>query len=204
MTHSKRTIILFTVAAVLGSSAMTAVAQDASAPNVTAEQAVQTPGAKPGFWAGLRAKFSGGHGPRRGGGEMMQTLMIAIDADKSGSITQAEIDTFRAAKLALTDTSKDGALNLDEFAAAYNNMLKNRMVDAFQNLDDDGNGSITTAELDARFGSVVASMDRNGDGALSQADRPKHGGKDGKHRGGDRRGGDRRGGDRGQMEGGNN
>jgi Ca2+-binding EF-hand superfamily protein len=188
MTNSKRPIIIFTVAALLGTSAITAYAQDASTPAISAEQQVQTPAVKPGFFAGLKAKFGGGEGGfrgGRGGGEMMQKLLVDVDADKSGSVTQDEINAFRAAKVSAADASKDGALSIEEFSTAYNELMRSRMVDAFQNFDEDGDGSITAAELDMRFGSIVANMDRNGDGVLSPADRPQ---REGKHHG-DKRGG---------------
>jgi EF hand len=181
MSNSKRTIIVFTVAALLGNSAMTAFAQETATPSATTEQAIETPAAEPGVFAKIKAKFGareGGFMQGRGGREMMQKLLLDVDADKSGSVTQDEVNTFRTAKVSAADTSKDGALNLDEFSVAYNELMRARMVDAFQSFDEDGNGSITTAELDTRFGTIVARMDRNGDGVLSKADRPQRGGKD--------------------------
>ena len=180
MSHSKILPVVFIVASLVGGSTMIASAQEAPASTATETAA---PASNPGMLARIKAKFGGDRGFGRGG-EMFQKIMVEVDADKNGSVTEDEINTFRAAKVAAADTSKDGVLSLDEFATAYNELMRSRMVDAFQNLDDDGNGSITAAELDSRFGSVVAKMDRNGDGALSPADRPERGGK-GKHRGND-------------------
>jgi EF hand/EF-hand domain pair len=192
MSNSKILPIAFIVASLVGGSAMIATAQEAPAtPSATTETA--TPATTPSLLTRIKAKFGGERGFGKGG-EMLQNLMTEVDTDKSGSITQDEINAFRAAKVAAADTSKDGALSLDEFAVAYNEMMRSKMVDAFQNFDDDGNGSITTAELDARFGDVVAKMDKNGDGVLSKADRPDHGGKGGKGHG-KKRGGDNRGDD---------
>ena len=187
MSYSKTLPIAFVVASLIGGSAMIATAQEAPATPAATETAA--PAATPGVWARIKAKFGDDRGFGRGG-EMLQNIMVEVDADKNGSITQAEINAFRNAKVAAADTTKDGALNLDEFAAAYNELMRSKMVDAFQNFDEDGNGSITGAELDTRFGDVVAKMDRNGDGVLNKADRPQHDGKGGKghgkHRGGDR------------------
>lgn len=55
-------------------------------------------------------------------------------------------------------------------------MTWSRMVRAFQRLDVDGDGIISSDEMDGRFGDIVQQMDRNGDGALSVEDR---GGRDG-------------------------
>jgi EF hand len=193
MSNSKILPIVFIVASLVGGSAMMATAQDAPVAPTTTTTTVEpaAPIAKPGILAALKAKFSG-QGFGKHGGDMLQAIMVDVDADKNGSVTQAEMDTFRTAKVAAADTSKDGAINLDEFSVAYNELMRARMVDAFQNFDDDGNGSITVPELDARFGSIVAKMDRNGDGALSKDDRPQHDGKGGKrkHHGDDRDGGD--------------
>jgi Ca2+-binding EF-hand superfamily protein len=86
-------------------------------------------------------------------------------------VTQAEIDTFRAAQLSAADTSGDGSVSLDEFATVYFARIRPQMVDAFQACDDDGDGAITSAELEARFANVVSRLDRDGDGALSLQDR---------------------------------
>jgi hypothetical protein len=43
------------------------------------------------------------------GGEMFQNLMTEVDTDKSGSVTQDEINAFRAANVSAADTTKDGA-----------------------------------------------------------------------------------------------
>ena len=112
----------------------------------------------------------GGHG-MGGRGGMFRAVFMQIDADKDGKITQAEIDAFRDAKVSGADTSGDGALSIEEFDTIYREMTRSRMVDAFQRLDDDGDGQISKAEMDTRFGNVVKFMDRNGDGALSMEDR---------------------------------
>ena len=197
MSNSKILPIAFIVGSLIGGSAMIATAQEAPAtpvatpvvtPAVTATETT-TPATTPGLLTRIKAKFGNRDGGFGGRGEIFQNIMVEVDTDKNGSITQDEINAFRAAKVGAADTTKDGALSLDEFGVAYNELMRSKMVDAFQTFDDDGNGSITAAELDLRFGDVVAKMDRNGDGVLSKADRPDRDGKGGKghgkHRGGD-------------------
>ena len=140
----------------------------ASATLATAQTAPATGNAEV---APTQAQYHGGR-QARGGMRMLGAAMSRIDADNSGSITQDEIDTFRGALVAGADASGDGAITLDEFTAIYLELSRDRMVDRFQDLDADGDGTITGAEMDARFGGIVDRMDRNGDGELSRADRP--------------------------------
>ena len=181
MSKSKILLTALLAAGLFGGAAAAGHAQEAPA---TAPSAQTAPAAEPGVWASLKAKFSGdraGFGKR--GGQFLQTIMTEVDIDKNGSVTQVEIDNFRAGKVTSADTSKDGSISLEEFGVAYNELMRKRMVDAFQNLDDDGNGTITTAELDARFGAIVTRLDRNGDGVLSKADMARPEGRGGKGQG---------------------
>ena len=116
-------------------------------------------------------QFRGGGRHRRGRGLGVQRLLRQADADGSGSVTQDEIDTFLADQLTRADSDGDGALALDEFRTIFMEQTRPRMVDAFQNLDEDGDGRITSGEVAERFGSLVDRFDRNGDGALSADDR---------------------------------
>ncbi len=215
MSNSKRFTIALVIAGLMGGSAAVANAQEApAAPAVAAPAVVTTTTETPaptGPLAAIKAMFGrhDGKSGKRGGGAMFQELMTEVDTDKNGSVTQDEINAFRAAKVAAADTSKDGALSVEEFATAYNELMRTRMVDAFQSFDNDGDGSITAAELDTRFNTIVAQMDRNGDGTLSPADHMRNGmngdgegrGKDGKHGG---KNGGKHGGRHGNNDGQNN
>ena len=129
------------------------------------------------------------HG-KRGGGGMMRQILQKIDADGDGAVTQAEIDTFRSAMVTEADASGDGNISLAEFETIYLQMIRNKMVDAFQRLDEDGDGMVTQAEMDAKFGNIVERMDRNDDGKLDRGDRRGHDrkghGRDGERRGDNR------------------
>ncbi len=131
---------------------------------------------------GTRADFRKGHG-KRGGHGMMRQIMKKVDADGDGAVTQAEIDTFRASLVEGADVSGEGDISLDEFEAIYLELTRERMVDSFQKLDADGDGVVTQAEMDNRFGNVVERMDRNDDGKLDRDDRRRRGGKGHKHGG---------------------
>ncbi|MFD1342286.1 EF-hand domain-containing protein [Litorisediminicola beolgyonensis] len=187
MTTNRILPLAFVTAMLIGGGAMVATAQDAAQPAQPETSASET--------APMRAHFRGEHGERgehggrgehgahgmrggkhgpqggmfggRGQGQMFATLFAEIDADGDGSVTQDEIDTFRAARVAEADASGDGALSIEEFDTLYRAFTRARMVDQFQELDADGDGSISAAEMDARFGSIVERMDHDGDGALT-------------------------------------
>jgi EF hand len=117
--------------------------------------------------------FRDHHGPRGGmfgdGGmeENIRIIFMQVDANGDGSVTQDEIDSFRATKISEADVSGDGGLSIEEFDTLYREFTRERMVDAFQQLDADGDGAIVEEEMDRRFGGIVERMDRNDDGALS-------------------------------------
>ena len=63
------------------------------------------------------AEGPGGMGMMRGG-PMAGLDFAAVDADKDGKITVAEMTAHRAARFAAADTDKDGKLSRAEFDAA--------------------------------------------------------------------------------------
>ncbi len=112
--------------------------------------------------------FEGGKHGRRAQAEM---LLKTFDADKDGSITRAEIDQVTGQKLAAADVDSDKAVNLSEFESVWMDMTRTRMVDAFQRLDDDGDGQVTQVELDEMVSKMMSRMDRNDDGVINKDDR---------------------------------
>ncbi|SFR10466.1 EF-hand domain-containing protein [Poseidonocella sedimentorum] len=119
---------------------------------------------------GKKGARMGGFGPM---GVNVAAIFAEIDADGDKSITQADIDAYRADKVASVDASGDGALDIEEFDDLYRSFTRERMVDIFQVFDADGDGSVSSEELDARLGNVVERMDRDDDGALTLQDRAK-------------------------------
>jgi len=116
----------------------------------------------------------GGQGPGRGGFDI--GLFDAIDADKDGRITQAEIDAHRAARVAAVDADSDGKISLDELKAAemarMTARVEERAARMLARMDSDGDGFLTAAEMatppmPAR---MLDRLDTDGDGAISRAE----------------------------------
>ena len=74
--------------------------------------------------------------------------------------------SVRQGQVAQFDANKDGALSLEEYQALWLDRMRERMVDAFQEHDDDGNGQVTPEEFNERFSALVERLDRNGDGQV--------------------------------------
>ena len=144
---------------------------------------------------GPRGGFRGGPRGGFGGGRLFETF----DANDDGKITQAEIDAFRKGQFDEHDANKDGKLTLQEYQNLWLAVMRERMVDAFQRHDDDGNAEVTLEEFSERFSRMVRRMDADGDGAITRDDlRSRFG-----NRGGPRDGrrGERRGPGQGQGQG---
>ncbi|MEM8658939.1 MAG: calcium-binding protein, partial [Pseudomonadota bacterium] len=93
----------------------------------------------------MRAHHRGGDGGDRAG--RLMRFMETFDANADGSLTQEEIDSTRAERLAEFDADTDGVLTLEEFQALWLDAMRERMVDQFQSHDDDGDGQVTAEEF---------------------------------------------------------
>ena len=109
-------------------------------------------------------------GPGEGRGAMLAEMFDTIDANKDGKITQDELAAHRKAEFTATDTNGDGALSADELSARMlAQMLARQSARMIDNMDDDGNGTLSEAEMDE--GPVArnfARIDTDNDGAISK------------------------------------
>ena len=101
------------------------------------------------------------------GGAPGERLFEAFDANQDGTLTQAEVDQARQAKLAEFDADGDGSLDLEEYQALWLDAMRERMVDQFQDHDDDGDGLVTVEEFGERFSGIVVRLDDDGDGEVT-------------------------------------
>lgn len=119
-----------------------------------------------------------GEGPM--GGRMMEGGpfggfdFAAVDTDKDGKITQAEMQAWRAAEVAGVDADKDGKLSADELKAMQMKRMEERATDMatkmVERMDADGDGLLSAAELAARPGPAMMfdRIDADGDGAVTE------------------------------------
>ena len=109
-------------------------------------------------------KHRGHHGSHRGGERLMETF----DQNNDGKLTQVEVEQTRQERFAQFDTDSDGKLSLQEYEALWLDAMRSRMVDRFQDLDDDGDAAVTTEEFVAPFEQLISRMDRDDNGELSR------------------------------------
>lgn len=121
-----------------------------------------------------------GHGPRGPGGPggmgdgprggMPEILIERFDVNEDGTITAEEIATVNAERVGEYDTDGNGALSLEEFKALWADTMNLRIVRDFQQLDPDGDASVTLEEYSVRYDTMLERLDRNDDGAIDEAE----------------------------------
>ena len=75
---------------------------------------------------------------------MHENMKQMMDADGDGKVTPEEMRTQMQAKLTENDADGDGSLSINEFETLHSAMMREMMVDRFQHLDADGDGSTDT------------------------------------------------------------
>lgn len=109
-----------------------------------------------------------------GGFALMQ--FDAIDADKDGRITEAEMDAHRAGQVTALDADGDGKISVDELKARQMAAMEQRATERatrmMQRMDSDGDGFLSAAELatPAAPARMFDRLDTDGDGAVTRAE----------------------------------
>jgi len=102
--------------------------------------------------------------PRRGG----PTLPL-LDADKDGAISVAELNNAPTA-LAKLDANGDGQLTADELRPQGRPPADGDMAKSLMSFDKNGDGKLVKDELPERMQGMLARGDKDGDGFLSTAE----------------------------------
>lgn len=119
-------------------------------------------------------EHDGGRDNQRGRGRG-DAILEDFDTNGDGQLTQAEIDAVRTDRFAAFDADGNGELTLGEYEGLWLDAMRERMVDRFQVLDNDGDAMVTAQEFVDPFASMVSRMDRNEDGVITVDDMGRHG-----------------------------
>ncbi len=114
------------------------------------------------------------HGGKSGKWHIIMKVVDQVDVDKDGTITHQEIEEHRQQILADYDANQDNTLQLAEFEPLWLAVMRNKMVDHFQHLDQDGDGQVTDSELAEPLSKIMTHRDKNNDGALSRDELRSH------------------------------
>lgn len=115
-------------------------------------------------------------GGERGMGPMAAFDFAAVDADKDGKITEAELTAWRTAQVQALDADADGLISAEELAAQkmkdVATRIEARVKEMVARLDSDGDGKLSASELAARPlpQRLFERLDTDDDGAVSQAE----------------------------------
>lgn len=110
------------------------------------------PGGMMGDHAGMMQMMMKMHGQMMGGmhgkGMMGGNWLAVLDMDEDGRPSESEIAEGLKARMQAHDVNEDGNLSIDEFEALHSGMIRETMVDRFQHLDANGDGAVTTGEIE--------------------------------------------------------
>jgi len=123
------------------------------------------------------------HGHHHKGRKMLRRLKRA-HADNDGKVTLEEFLARREARFTESDVNKDGALSAEEVVRPLKERADYRVRRMIKRFDADGDDSIIKAEFEAPARKRFAERDFNGDGQISDDERPPRMGKGPGRRGG--------------------
>lgn len=97
-----------------------------------------------------------------------------LDRDRSGGLSFQEFSAMLRMRVEDADANRDGKIVAEELAAAFEQMRGRGMADRLmQRFDVNGDGVLTSDEIETRQKRMFARLDRNGDGSLEFSEMPK-------------------------------
>ncbi|WP_245408276.1 EF-hand domain-containing protein [Zhengella mangrovi] len=105
----------------------------------------------------------------RGPGMRGQAMFDRADADKSGDVTYEEFSAAMGGRILGADADKNGELTVGEVADVIERMRAERRAEQLiRRFDLNGDGKLTTDEIENRQKKIFALMDRNDDGKVEK------------------------------------
>ncbi len=105
-----------------------------------------------------------------GGSSKISKILKEIDQNNDDAISREEVTIWQENKISNFDKNSDSAIDLSEFEGLWLKRSRNRMVDKFQNLDDNGDGKVTIDELSERVNRIFDMLDDNDDGIVTKSE----------------------------------
>lgn len=122
--------------------------------------------------AGGAALAKDGFGKR---GEHAQERFERADVDESGDLTFEEFSAAFEERIGGADANGDGTMTVEEIAAEIQKRRAERMARRIiERFDTDGDGQLTTAEVESRQKKLFALLDGNDDGVLEMNEMKRH------------------------------
>ena len=122
--------------------------------------------------AAASTAFAADRDGRRDGRQGMR--FERADTDSSGDVTFEEFAAAMKNRIGNADADKDGKMTVGEIASEIERMRAERMARRIvQRFDTDGDGALTTAEIESRQKKRFALLDRNDDGKIVKEEMPR-------------------------------
>jgi Ca2+-binding EF-hand superfamily protein len=93
-----------------------------------------------------------------------------VDVNKDGKIALAEFSPIAEKRLSRLDTNGDKAVTAAEIDGRFRELIERRRARIMALMDVDGNGTITTAELDKVTEAMFNGADTDKDGGLTMTE----------------------------------
>ena len=99
-------------------------------------------------------------------------MVEKFDTDGDGSITQEEVEAYKAERFAEADANDDGSLTMEEIEnfreAERARMMEQHKQRMFDRQDEDGDGTISLDEFDQGSGKIFERVDADDDGVITE------------------------------------